>query len=111
MTPNEVCNDMKRRRMKITSLFNKYSVCSPTMHCTLFSLSDNFQPVTLTSFCQHQPNVSVFIIINLHIVLFLFVFVYPNSVLFHKILYFHIPVTLFVGSFKNKTLMNGEGLV
>ena len=50
------------------------------------------------------------LIINLHIV-FLFVFVYPNSVLSHKILYFHIPVTLFVGSFKNETPMNGEGLV
>lgn len=43
--------------------------------------------------------------------MFLFVFVYPNSVFSHKILYFHIPVMLFVGSFKDETLMNGEGLL
>lgn len=51
------------------------------------------------------------LLIDLHIVLFLFVFVYPNSVCTCKILYLHIVISLFMGSFKNETLINGEGLV
>jgi hypothetical protein len=53
MAPHrEVYEDLKKKTKQLegTSLFINSSVCPSTMHSTLFSHSDKFQPGTLMSF-------------------------------------------------------------